>query len=70
MRKIDTPCKNCERKGCGAYHDHCDKYQEYRQQKDAIIKEKIKCVKEYEAFHSSLNEKRKMNWRKYHKSHY
>lgn len=23
------PCKDCERKGCGVYHDICEKYQEF-----------------------------------------
>lgn len=26
----DCPCKNCERKGCGAYHDQCEAYLAYR----------------------------------------
>lgn len=21
------PCKNCEKKGCGSYHDQCNEYQ-------------------------------------------
>lgn len=25
------PCKDCEKKGCGAYHDECEEYQAYRQ---------------------------------------
>lgn len=25
------PCKDCENKGCGSYHDRCEKYQEYKQ---------------------------------------
>lgn len=24
-----SPCKDCERKGCGSYHDECKVYQEY-----------------------------------------
>lgn len=23
------PCKDCENKGCGTYHDQCEKYQQY-----------------------------------------
>lgn len=33
---IDAPCKDCERKGCGAYHDECPGYQEYKAQMDEI----------------------------------
>lgn len=25
----NAPCKNCARKGCGSYHDECEKYQKY-----------------------------------------
>jgi hypothetical protein len=27
------PCGNCPKKGCGAYHDECPEYQEYRQKR-------------------------------------
>lgn len=23
------PCKDCENKGCGVYHDQCEEYQKY-----------------------------------------
>ena len=23
------PCQDCEKKGCGVYHDICEKYQKY-----------------------------------------
>ena len=23
------PCKDCEKKGCGVYHDKCEEYQKY-----------------------------------------
>lgn len=26
-----APCKTCENKGCGSYHDECEAYQEYVQ---------------------------------------
>lgn len=25
-----APCADCERKGCGSYHDQCEAYQEYK----------------------------------------
>lgn len=28
---IECPCRECERRGCGAYHDKCDKYQRYNE---------------------------------------
>lgn len=26
----NAPCKDCELKGCGAYHSECEKYKMYR----------------------------------------
>lgn len=28
---VICPCKNCEKKGCGPYHDQCEAYQKYVQ---------------------------------------
>lgn len=41
--KAIPPCGKCERKGCGAYHDKCEKYKEYREK---INKEKEGELKE------------------------
>ena len=27
---MKCPCANCEKKGCGSYHDNCKPYQEYK----------------------------------------
>lgn len=39
-----APCKDCPAKGCGSYHDECEKYIEYQKQRlenlDNIYKEK------------------------------
>lgn len=37
-----SPCKKCERKGCGVYHSQCELYQKYRQAVD--------CENEVESF--------------------
>ena len=29
-----APCGNCDRKGCGSYHDICPEYLEYRKHRD------------------------------------
>lgn len=26
---MTCPCKNCEKQGCGPFHDQCERYQEY-----------------------------------------
>ena len=28
---MENPCKNCPDKGCGKYHDECERYQGYKQ---------------------------------------
>ena len=28
---MNCPCKNCEKKGCGSYHDNCKEYLEFVQ---------------------------------------
>lgn len=37
---MNNPCKNCEKSGCGTYHDQCKPYQEY-------IEEKRKAHRQY-----------------------
>ena len=27
-----APCKNCEKKGCGAFHSQCDKYLKFKEE--------------------------------------
>lgn len=36
------PCKDCERKGCGAYHSQCERYIEWRKKEDAIKEQRYK----------------------------
>lgn len=36
MQRIIPPCGDCERKGCGAFHDECEPYLAYK----AAIKER------------------------------
>lgn len=35
---MTCPCINCERKGCGAYHDECKSYNDYKENKRKINK--------------------------------
>ena len=34
---LEAPCKNCPKKGCGAYHDICQEYQDYRVKWEAMV---------------------------------
>lgn len=37
-----SPCKECEKRGCGAHHDSCEKYKEYRDGCEKIREERKK----------------------------
>lgn len=39
---MTSPCKTCENRGCGSYHDECEKYREYRAEKDADCEERAR----------------------------
>lgn len=30
---MTCPCRDCERKGCGSYHSHCEKFTEWQEWK-------------------------------------
>lgn len=32
-----NPCRDCERKGCGTYHDECEQYQQYRVERELTL---------------------------------
>lgn len=36
-----NPCKNCEKRGCGVYHDRCESYQNFRKIMFGIYKKRI-----------------------------
>ena len=38
---INCPCVNCEKKGCGAYHDECEKFLAFKRE-SAVEAEKRK----------------------------
>lgn len=42
MEQDNCPCKDCEKKGCGAYHELCEKYQAFRAEKLKEYEERIK----------------------------
>lgn len=35
---MKLPCSECENKGCGAYHDKCEEYQAYKEERKKITK--------------------------------
>ncbi len=44
-----NPCKDCDNKGCGVYHDECEPYQKYLEEK-AKVNQKRLADKTYYAF--------------------
>lgn len=42
MKQDNCPCKDCEKKGCGAYHELCEKYQAFRAEKLKEYEERLK----------------------------
>ena len=60
---IKAPCINCERKGCGAYHDKCELYLQFHAEQQAISEKKIK-AKEERSFVFKQIEKTKRHFNK------
>lgn len=52
---IEPPCLGCERKGCGAYHDKCEKYQAFL----AEMARERELAAEYKRKHPTLKINRK-----------
>lgn len=54
-----SPCKNCPKKGCGAYHAECEKYLEFKQYREEVRKKE----KDYNTFYNKEKRKwKKTNW--------
>lgn len=57
-----APCVNCERKGCGAYHDQCELYLQFRAEQQAISEKKIKAKEERSFVYKQIEKtKRRFN---------
>ena len=39
---INCPCINCEKKGCGVYHEECEAYKAFRAEKEKEYEERLK----------------------------
>lgn len=51
----DSPCVTCENKGCGAYHDKCEKFKEFRAKADEVRKIKHQSVENRIAIRDMIN---------------
>lgn len=62
MKKDNCPCKDCPKKGCGAYHDICEKYQAFRAEKEKENEERINGYSNYKKH----PKKKELKWNNYH----
>lgn len=53
------PCKDCENKGCGAYHSSCEPYLAFVKERNELNEWKHEQVKN----HSLSEEQEKKHWR-------
>ena len=53
------PCRDCENKGCGAYHDICEKYQDYKRYINRSKSNKLKSDEIRHTINSSIKRMRK-----------
>lgn len=58
-----APCAKCERKGCGAYHDECQAYKDWRTTVDAAAKRQ-KAAKTPRAYEEARLSKDRIRLRK------
>lgn len=49
-----SPCLSCERCGCGSYHDQCEIYKKFRDERIAVSRARTK-----EQFKNSKNKRSK-----------
>lgn len=33
---MNAPCRDCENKGCGSYHDHCPAFKKFREERNCV----------------------------------
>ncbi len=43
--KMKCPCGTCENQGCGSFHEHCEKYLEFKSQRQKVYKERYEASK-------------------------
>ena len=41
---MNTPCEKCENRGCGSYHDKCDRYQRFLQDNNLVKENRRKQI--------------------------
>ena len=61
MKAKPSPCLDCKRKGCGAYHDVCPKYQEYTHDEIDVEKKLYRYYIEQTTWNNRRRQKKRGN---------
>lgn len=56
---MKSPCMNCERKGCGTYHDECTAYQQFLGEVEKLRLKRKENTEKFEIFKQSRIRHRK-----------
>lgn len=54
---MGCPCKECEKVGCGSFHDECDKYVAWRAEREEISKKRLES-------HAHISRSRELKYRR------
>lgn len=65
----ECPCKDCDNKGCGSYHEKCERYLQYRKKKDELLKQKLDANKITETHIHNMSHGGRKNWNNYKKDY-
>lgn len=59
MPKLTAPCIDCDKKGCGSYHDKCPEYQQFKQEKEKELTERLKRRHQLDEYMNSIKDGKK-----------
>lgn len=59
-----APCTDCEKKGCGSYHDKCELYLQFCAEQREIQAKKLKAVDERDFVYQQVQKMKKYSHKK------
>ena len=59
LTKLTAPCVNCDKKGCGSYHDKCPEYQQFKKANNDQIIEKHRRINDLQLYVDSIRDGQK-----------
>lgn len=57
-----APCRDCPRRGCGAYHEECPEYQRFRKERNEINRWKAQENERTRPSEGGLKYKKGIGW--------